>query len=124
MEPSEEGARCKDFNTYLVVGLHSSLDDSSNHVAWLRFCLSEEGPDSMMDGRRMLDLIADHTYGASAAELQRRELAFKTKIYFKDSMSGPEIRAAYTTFIADHRLLPVSAGPCAGRAIPSAFRVA
>ena len=40
----------------------------------------------MLDGRLMLDLIAECTFGASAAELQRRETAFKTKVYFKDSL--------------------------------------
>ena len=106
MNPTEHGARCSEFNSYLAEGLHGSLDEKSCHVTWLRHCLNERGAAAMLDGRLMLDLIADHTFGASAAELQRREMAFKSKTYFKDSMSGPETRAAYTEFIADHRLLP------------------
>jgi hypothetical protein len=106
LEPTEHGARCSEFNSYLAEGLHGSFDDTSCHVTWLRHCLSERGAAAMLDGRLMLDLIADHTFGASAAELQRREVAFKAKVFFKDSMSGPEARAAYTEFIAEHRLLP------------------
>ena len=105
-EPTERGARRAEFNSYLAEGLHGSLDPESKHVTWLRHCLEERGVHAMLDGRLILDLIAEYTFGASAAELQRREAAFKSKAYFRDSMTGPEVRAAYTEFIADHRLLP------------------
>ena len=106
MEPTEQGARMAEFNSYLAEGLHGSMDPKSEQVIWLRHCLGEYGPGSMLDGRLMLDLIADATFGASAAELQRREATFKSKVYFTDAMSAPATRAAFTEFIADHRLLP------------------
>ena len=106
LEPSERGARKAEFNAYLAEGLHGSLEEESLHVRWLRHCLADLGNGALLDGRLMLELIAEHTYGANAAELQRREHAFKSKVYFTDSMSGPEARAAFTEFIADHRLLP------------------
>ena len=76
----------------------------SPQVVWLRHVLGDIH-GAMLNGRLMLDLIAEHTYGASAAELQQREQDFKSRQYFTDEMTGPEMRAAYTEFISEHRLL-------------------
>ena len=41
MEPTEQGARMAEFNSYLAEGLHGSMDPKSEQVIWLRHCLGE-----------------------------------------------------------------------------------
>ena len=47
-----------------------------------------------------------YAFGVGAGELRQREATFKAKVYFIAGMSALAIRAAFTTFVADHRLLP------------------
>ena len=104
-EPSDRGERRTEFNAWLAEGLHGGMVRESPQVVWLRHILGRI-PGAMLDGRLMLDHIASLTYGASAAELQQRELDFESREYFTDEMTGPEMRAAYTEFSSEHKLLP------------------
>ena len=62
LEPSERGARRAEFNSYLAEGLHKCFDRNSCHVQGLQQCLSERGARAMLDGRLILDMIAQYMY--------------------------------------------------------------